>query len=274
MSDPRLEQYLKFGQRFVNGWLRPGAAQATVLLAETQKRDGASGGVAEIGVHHGKLFIVLYLLCSGLERAVAIDLFSQQHLNIDHSGCGDLEIFRNNLRKYADTERLVVHEGDSTKLTSADLMELAHGPLRIVSIDGGHTQEITAHDLATAEGVLSEEGVIVLDDCFNEAFPGVAEGVFRYFSEPRSITPFAIGAGKTFFCKKDLADHYTAVLKTMRAKISWHGFLDREVLCLEFVPPTFAERVGKIEGWRKIKNMPPLPPLRRLYHKTRSLMHG
>jgi len=274
MSDPRLKQYLKTGQRFVNGWLRPGAAQATILLSEAQRRANISGGVAEIGVHHGKLFIVLYLLCSNSERAIAIDLFSQQHLNIDHSGSGDLDIFQRNLSKYADTARLVVHEGDSTLLVPSDLTSRAQGPLRIVSIDGGHTADITAHDLATAEGALGEGGFIVLDDVFNESFPAVSEGVFRYFSVPRSIVPFAIGAGKTFFCHHAYAEQYASVIETIGAKTSYHGYLGREVLCLEFAPPTFAERVGKIEGWRKIKNTPPLPSLRRLYHTMHAALHG
>ena len=59
MNNSRVDRYLKTNQRFVNGWLRPGAAQTAVLLSETQRRANVSGGVAEIGVHHGKFLIAL-----------------------------------------------------------------------------------------------------------------------------------------------------------------------------------------------------------------------
>jgi hypothetical protein len=273
MSDSRLHSYLRMGQRYVQGWLRPGAAQAVIALSDLQRLLHVPGGVAEIGVHHGKLFIVLYLLTSDGEPAVAIDLFSQQHLNIEHSGAGDLDRFKKNLHHYADLNRLVIHEGDSTKISSTDLIRLGQGLFRLISIDGGHTPEITAHDLATANGALAVGGIIILDDCFNESFPGVAEGVFQYFSQPRSITPFAVGADKTFFCHHEFASRYAATLRTMHAKITEHGFLGYPVVCLEFSPPTFAERIGRIEAWRKLKHLPPARMMRWLYHSTRPLLH-
>jgi hypothetical protein len=49
---------------------------------------GITGNVAEIGVHHGRLFILLYLLTSPDERALAVDLFSGQERNIGSSGHG------------------------------------------------------------------------------------------------------------------------------------------------------------------------------------------
>ena len=161
----------------VKGWLFPGAIQAIVDLSEVQRKAGISGGVAEIGVHHGRLFILLYLLGVTGEPAVAIDLFSQQELNIDHSGAGDLERFKKNLKRHADTNRLILYEGDSTKLDPRQLVDLGGGQLRLISIDGGHTAEITSHDLYVSEGALAQGGVIILDDCFNDTWPGVVEGV-------------------------------------------------------------------------------------------------
>lgn len=273
MQDQRLYSYIRAGQRFVDGWLRPGAAQSIVLISDVQRRANVSGGAAEIGVHHGKLFIVLYLLCSDEERAVAIDLFSLQHLNFEGSGAGDLERFKKNLIRHADTRHLVIHEGDSTMLTANDLVRLGNGPLRLISIDGGHTPEITAHDLGTAEGALADGGIIILDDCFNESFPGVAEGVIRFFSTPRSIVPFAVGAGKTFFCHPNYARQFSDALRPLPAKIAEREFLGREVLCLEFSPPTLAERIGKIQAWRSVKDLPPARLMRRAYHSMRPLFH-
>lgn len=245
----------------MKGWLLPGAARAIVLLSAEQQRASLSGGVAEIGVHHGKLFILLYLLTSKDETAVAIDLFSHQDLNVDGSGAGDLARFKRNLDRHADAERLIVHEGDSTQLTAAHLLDLARGPFRLISIDGGHTPEITAHDLATSEGALSQGGILILDDCFNEEWPGVTDGVHQYFSQPRSIVPFAIGAGKTLFCHKAFAPRYTAVLRKMDAKAATHEFLGCSVICFSYQPRTFSAWMRKVDAFRFF---------RRLYHDVLS----
>ena len=253
MSYGSLNAYLKHGHHLVKGWLQPGAAQAIVLLSQQQHADNLSGGAAEIGVHHGKLFILLYLLGAKNEPAVAIDLFSHQHLNVDRSGAGNLDRFKRNLRRHADLSRLVVHEGDSTQLTAAQLLQLGAGPFRLFSIDGGHTAEITAHDLSVAEGALAEGGIIILDDCFNEAWPGVSDGVHRYFSRPRSIVPFALGAGKTFFCQPAFAQRYSAVLKKMDPKSVEHEFLGSSAICFNFAPWTLAGWWRKVDATRTIR---------------------
>lgn len=253
MSKSRLTAYLKHGQHLVKGWLFPGAPEAIILLSNAQRSAGLRGGVAEIGVHHGKLFILLYLLAAEDEPAVAIDLFSQQDLNIDHSGAGDLERLKRNLRRHADTSRLIVHQGDSTKLTSEDLLQLGRGPLRLISIDGGHTAGITAHDLATSEGALMEGGMIVLDDCFKEMWPGVIDGVHKHFSQPRTIVPFGIGANKTFFCHPPFAQRYANVLRTLDRRAIEQEFLGQPIVYFDYAPWSFSRWYRKVDAWRWVR---------------------
>ena len=261
VSKSRLNAYLKHGQFLVKGWLVPGAPEAIVLLSTAQRRAKLHGGVAEIGVHHGKLFILLYLLGLDGERAVAIDLFSHQELNVDHSGAGDLQSFKQNLRRHADATRLFVHEGDSTQLTSNDLLQLGSGPLRIISIDGGHTADITAHDLATSEGALMEGGIIVLDDCFSEIWPGVIDGVHRHFAQPRTIVPFGIGANKTFFCHPAFAQGYADILRKIARRPVEQEFLGYPVVCFSFAPWSFSRWYKRVDPWRSF---------RRIYHDAMS----
>lgn len=163
--DSRIENYIRRGKFYVDGWLRSEAARVIVALNERQRSLSVTGSIAEIGVHHGKLFILLYLLSREPERALAIDLFEDQHLNVDQSGSGDLAKFRRNLERRADSTRLVLHPGNSMDLTGAILTRLAEGPLRFVSVDGGHTAEITAHDLATAEAAIAEGGIMWSTTC-------------------------------------------------------------------------------------------------------------
>ncbi len=262
MEMGKLNAYARHGNQLVKGWVLPGAIQAIVGLSEEQRKTGVSGGVAEIGVHHGRLFILLYLLGNAGERAVAVDLFSHQEFNIDHSGAGDLERFKKNLKHHADLDRLVVYEGDSTKLDSQQLIDLGGGRLRFISIDGGHTPEITSHDLYASEGALANGGVIVLDDCFNETWPGVVEGVHQYFSSSRSIVPFGIGANKTFFCHKSFAQRYAAVLRALDTRAIMRDFLGSSVVCFAFrQPSTFGEWVRRVDAFRLF---------RRAYHDAMS----
>jgi hypothetical protein len=271
MSEKKLSRYLGRRNRLVKGWLEPAAIRSVCALSGAQRQAQFEGGIAEIGVHHGRFFILLYLLGEGNEPAVAIDLFSHQELNPEHSGAGDLELFKQNLSKHADAKRLIVHEGDSTQLTSADLLSLAGGPLRLISIDGGHTPEITAHDLETAEGALSEGGIIVLDDCFNELWPGVCEGVFRHFSKQRSIVPFGIGGNKTFFCHPAYSLRYTSALRGMQAQTAERDFLGHRVTYFDFTPTPLAIRIGRNDFWLRMKHLPPARLARWLYHQTQSM---
>ena len=160
--DEGVATYIQRGKFLVDGWLRTEAALTVANVAAEQRRRGVAGGTAEIGIHHGKLFILLYLLSRPPEKAVAIDLFEDQHLNVDSSGEGDLARFRANLERHADSRRLVVHKGDSTRLTGDALRQLADGPLRLISIDGGHTEEITASDLGVAAKRYRPKGLALL----------------------------------------------------------------------------------------------------------------
>lgn len=260
-KDNKLDAYCEHGQHTVKGWMEPAAAAAITRFADFQRQQGIHGAVGEIGVHHGKLFLLLALLRREDEAAVATDLFSQQHLNVDHSGEGDKSVFLRNLHRHASVNGLVLHEGDSTQLASSDLRRLANGPFRLFSIDGGHTAEITAHDLATAEGALAAGGVLILDDAFNPRWPGVIEGLTQHFQQPRSVQPFAIGGNKVFFTQAEFAPRYTALLDGLDRHAAQQEFLGFPVLCFDYQTPSLGR------WWRKADVM---RAPRQSYHALRS----
>lgn len=215
----RLGRYVQRGGRGVRGWLQPEAAQLISALGSAQTLSGAIG---EIGVHHGKLFILLELLRRPGEAAVAIDLFEQQDRNVDHSGLGDRQRLEANLARFGSgAPGVVIHAADSTTVTAANLREWSGGGFRLFSVDGGHTAEITEHDLGVASRALLPDGLLILDDYFNEGWPGVSEGTCRFLSRSPAIQPVGSGFGKTFLAPPGAADRYREQMRTLAAMHCW-----------------------------------------------------
>ena len=214
------ERYRNVGYRFVTGFLEPGNLPVLEVLDAAQRArqgggaGGAGGAVAEIGVHHGRLFIALHLLQRGSGKSVAIDLFGDQEFNIDNSGHGDVEKFTDNVALWSSMDGVVLHQGDSTKLTADVLAEKAGGPIRFFSVDGGHTEEIVYSDMRLAEETLADGGIVIADDVFNQQWPGVAVGTLKYLNDGAKLVPFAVGFNKVLFTQPEFADYYRAELRT------------------------------------------------------------
>ena len=84
-----LFEYIYQGSRNVYGWLYKPAIDIITSIANTQEALGINGPVCEIGIHHGKSFILIHLLTQDNEMSVAYDLFERQQENLDKSGLGD-----------------------------------------------------------------------------------------------------------------------------------------------------------------------------------------
>jgi hypothetical protein len=206
--------YRVMGHRFVQGWLEPEVLDIVHTLDSAQRGNDVSGAVAEIGVHHGKFFIGLHLLLREKQRSLAIDVFADQQLNIDRSGRGDLATFLVNINRWASADGVVIHQGDSTALDSTALKELVGSSVRLFSVDGGHTEQIVLADMKLAEASLTDGGVVIGDDVFNERWPGVAVGTLRYLQNGAALAPFAIGFNKVFFAQPEYIEIYRGALES------------------------------------------------------------
>jgi hypothetical protein len=232
----RMGHYVRGDLKSVTGWLAPESAEVICHLAIEQIHSGLRGGVGEIGIHHGKLFLLLYLSLREDERAFALDLFEDQTSNVDKSGLGDRAVFLQNLAKVGGNEDRISIFAANSCAVSAETLRAATGPLRLMSIDGGHTESVTYNDMELAEQLLLEEGVLILDDAYNERWPAVAAGAFRFLLEPHHhLRPFAISPNKTYFCKSNnAADRYRKILSDAlpELRLSEAVVLGRKVLIL------------------------------------------
>jgi hypothetical protein len=204
--------------RRIKGYLHLRDAAVIAHLLDAQKRAGISGGVAEIGVHHGLLFLLLCLHLAPGERGVAVDLFGNQEMNAERSGRGDLDIFLGHAKRLGLTDRIHVVQSESTALSATVLMEGAGSPLRAISVDGGHSYDVVLSDLQLAAGCLAPGGVIIVDDYFNYGWPDVSHATNAFLMRRPDMIPFAVTAAKLLLTNdRGAADAYLTDLATRAA---------------------------------------------------------
>ncbi len=184
-----LQDYLERGIGSVEGWLWPTTASMIAELLVQQVSATIQGDVCEIGVHHGRLFLILANATVVGERAVAVDVFEAQDKNLDASGAGDRSILERHIALYAPGADCKIIQESSLDL---DKTGFCSSRFRFISIDGGHMASIVLNDLRLAERTLLPTGIVALDDVLNHAWPGVVTGLSRYLAEGGTLVPFAI----------------------------------------------------------------------------------
>lgn len=197
----------------IDGWCSPTTALAMMELIWLQEADGVPGGLAEIGVHHGRSFIALAAAARPTDRLFAIDVFERQDLNLDNSGYGNREAFLVNAEKFLPGRRIDIVAEDSAALYDRET-EAGLQDLRFFSIDGGHTRSLTLNDLQIADRSLIEAGICVLDDVFHVHWPGVITGLFDYLAQPgRRLEPVAFVPNKLVLCRSACRSRYATWLR-------------------------------------------------------------
>lgn len=208
-----LSGYIRGKHKRVHGWLEQRSAEVIGGLAQYQVVKELTGAVGEIGVHHGKLFILLALSATDQEKTFAIDVFEQQELNTDKSGMGERGVFTFNLsRNGIDPASVDIMQMSSLDLTGQALKERV-GPIRMISIDGGHTEECVINDLAIADEALAEHGIVIMDDVFNSSWPAVVSGYARYLQADPHTVPFASSPNKVYACPAPFVEQYREYMR-------------------------------------------------------------
>jgi len=208
LNNPKLKEYLNDGFQRVEGYCMSEVFHAVDLIDSSGKND--NGGVLEIGVHHGKFYMLLNAVTNINERSYAVDVFENQELNIDKSGRGSKELFLDNLsnvdiHRGANTE---IIKGDSTDSALNLINRIGPASMRYISIDGGHTPEHTINDLKIANQLIRNEGVVILDDIIHYCWLGVMEGTVKFLQTSPTLIPFAIGHNKLYMCKLSYHNFY------------------------------------------------------------------
>ncbi len=185
----------------IDGWLDLGVFKTLKHISQFQKQNNINGAVCEIGVHHGKFFIPLSLLRTKDEKALVIDVFENQKLNVDQSGKGDLQILNRNLEKYTNNHNIEICKSDSMLLSADDIVKNTGGQrIKLFSVDGSHSLDHTVNDLMLAQDSIVPGGIIIMDDFYSQRWPTVMEGIHRFFmlSPYKKVAPIAYGNNKLY----------------------------------------------------------------------------
>lgn len=217
MVDESFARYLNGPFDQIEGW--PGNLASVEFLAvveELLSSQAVQGGACEIGVHHGKYLIALHNLRGGAYRSLGMDLFEDQSRNIDGSGRGDFNVCLENIHSHAkNPENCSLHSVDSLTLREGELSAIRgqFGEFALFSVDGGHTPMHVASDFSVASKLTSSKGVIIIDDVFHPDWPGVTEGLYRFFASLSTpFVPWFITRKKLFCCHASLRAIYGAFL--------------------------------------------------------------
>jgi hypothetical protein len=196
----------------IEGWLDRYAALRTIDLLHFQEASGVRGPVYEVGLYHGKYFVVL--LRSAVitsDRAVGIDSFDyvpRQRFDREFVEQARLD----ELGRIGPVD-LRILGGPSRALSDAQVMAALASPARFISIDGSHEHDDVLWDLQVAGRLLSEAGIIAADDYLNPACLGVNEAINRFLIASSDVVPFAHVANKLFLARPHWAELYREQLE-------------------------------------------------------------
>ena len=198
----RLEHFNTHIYGQVEGWLGDRMWQIVNVVGTILDANGVRGNIAEFGVHHGRFLFLLNALRHDDEICFAIDVFDEQHLNVDGSGRGSLAAFRSHVETLmaAQCHAFKIVQRDTTSFPASEAVDLfGEKGVKFFSIDAGHTIQHTFNDLYLAQEVLVPGGIVALDDYMSPHWPGVTEGFYRFIdSANRRLKPLSYFQNKLF----------------------------------------------------------------------------
>jgi len=196
-------------RKTVEGWLSETDAKVFELILKQQSDLGLIGSVAEIGLHHGKSFILLCTFLRSREKAYGIDIFESQVLNLDSSGSGNKGKLLGNLHRFDCDMSQVILDGRQSELVKVFEILEAVGGIRFFSIDGGHRYSTVLNDLNLAKECLISGGVIAVDDYLRPEWPDVGRAFHAWYAlNNEDFEVIAIGFNKIYLTHSCWASLY------------------------------------------------------------------
>jgi hypothetical protein len=153
------------------------------------------GDMVEIGVYKGRSALISSLHLREQEKFVLID------------GTPWIEEARQHLDPILNSRGYYI-EKISYDLDIGSFEDIRH-KCRWIHIDGEHTGRAVINDLEFCEQMLSNNGILILDDFFNPMYPQLAEAAFSFLDRHKfKLSMFLCGWNKAYLARPMFAINY------------------------------------------------------------------
>lgn len=165
----------------------------------------SSQKLLEVGVFKGAFMNTLLMNCPNWS-AVGIDPYPG-HPEIR-------ELFKENSRSLGLTAKINLFsdfkqfQSKQESLSTAELI----GRFGLIHIDGEHSGEAVYGDLNESIRYLAPDGILVIDDIFHTAFPGIVSAVYK-FIHSNPLVPFLLSGDKMWLCFPEFFEKYSVLTK-------------------------------------------------------------
>lgn len=200
----------------IPGWYYPeGLAMNEFFLDQNfPEYEGMSNGdIAEIGVYEGRSAVHLaYHLRAG-ETLHLFDPYEK------------IPVVAEMVGKHAAPGTSVI--GRRTFSQLIDWSMVPDRSVRFLRIDGNHVRRAMHHDLDVAHRIVTEAGIVNLDDVFDPMFAGMTYGMFEWLTEHRgAFELILVGFTQGYLCRPSFIAHYMQQMRALPDYLRTAGVSD------------------------------------------------
>lgn len=169
----------------------------------------------ELGVYKGRFLSYVSAILPPDSMVVGVDAMYEKNLVfLQESDAISVqnEIVSHVQQVSGKSPKIIIGLSDDFFNSNVDIFDLIH-------IDASHESDKVMCDVSNSSRSLSEVGILILDDLFNGALPGVTEGFFAANqAEKLEISAFAYAGNKTYFCRPAFHEKYFKGLQELTLK--------------------------------------------------------
>ena len=119
-------------------------------------------------------------------------------------------------KAHVDGVSTVIYSKPIQKVSGdVQLDEFERNKMDFIHIDGCHSFTAVLRDLELAQNILSENGIIVLDDCFSCAYPQITQATYAFLAKHSEFVLLFVGYNKGVICRREKYPE-------------WHAFMVNE----------------------------------------------
>ena len=171
------------------------------------------GDIAEIGTYQGRsaLHLVHHLHGRG-GKLYLFDPYEKMPLVADM------------LRRHVPDATVIGHRIFSQMIDESIVPTKS---VRFLRVDGNHTRRAIRHDLSVAHRILTEAGIVDLDDFFSPSFVGVTYGALEWMTEHKGAFELLLaGFGHGYLCRPSFINHYMSAMRKLPDYLRVAGVTD------------------------------------------------